>query len=108
MCFTVTGCKKGEKASFAVTVIVVPCYLALSRCYGGRNYHLFSSTEKEPGPKSSVKPRKSAEERRGSGNSKSNPGESRPSKHTLYLTGASAESAVSRVKQQLLKLRAFT
>lgn len=38
--FTVTGCKKGEKASFAVTLLVVLSYFTLSRCYEGKKLTL--------------------------------------------------------------------
>lgn len=40
LCFTVIGCKKGEKASFAVVLTVVLSYCTLSRCYEGNKLTL--------------------------------------------------------------------
>lgn len=38
--FTVIGCKKGEKAPFAVILIVVLSYFTISRCYEGKKLTL--------------------------------------------------------------------
>lgn len=114
MWFTVIGCEKGEKVSFAVIEAVQQCPVIWPYLHAmiGRNYHLFGSTEKGPGSKRSVKARKSSEDWKASGNSKSNPSESRPRKHMLYYTGASAESAknsltaTSQIKNAYLNSRA--